>query len=48
MIAHAIKGDREICLKAGMDGYLSKPVRAEELFEQIESCVAGSSPRDPS
>jgi two-component system sensor histidine kinase/response regulator len=44
MTAHAIKGDREICLKAGMDGYLSKPVRAEDLFQQIESSVAGGAP----
>jgi two-component system, sensor histidine kinase and response regulator len=41
--AHAIKGDRETCLKAGMDGYLSKPVRAEELFRQIEHCMTGGS-----
>jgi two-component system, sensor histidine kinase and response regulator len=34
--AHAMPGDRERCLEAGADAYLSKPVRSHELLETIE------------
>ena len=36
MTAHAMAGDRERCLAAGMDGYVSKPLRADELHAAIE------------
>ncbi len=39
--AHAIKGDRERCLAAGMDGYVSKPIRPETLFEAIDAVLKG-------
>ena len=39
MTAHAMKGDRERCLEAGMDGYVTKPLSAARLFETIESVM---------
>ncbi len=36
MTAHAMKGDRERCLKAGMDAYLSKPIQSKTLYEMVE------------
>jgi two-component system sensor histidine kinase/response regulator len=40
MTALAMKGDRERCLGAGMDGYLTKPIRPQELDEMLEQYVA--------
>jgi two-component system, sensor histidine kinase and response regulator len=36
LTAHAMKGDREICIAAGMDEYLSKPINPKQLFALIE------------
>ncbi|MEX1095000.1 MAG: PAS domain S-box protein [Planctomycetales bacterium] len=44
MTAHAMKGDREQCLDAGMDDYISKPVRARALLEKIEPLIRAPEP----
>jgi two-component system sensor histidine kinase/response regulator len=36
MTAHALQGDRERCLEAGMDGYISKPIDPDEVFNLIK------------
>ena len=40
LTAHAMKGDKDRCLAAGMDGYLAKPIRSQELDELLEAYLA--------
>ena len=40
MTARAMKGDEEKCLESGMDGYISKPIRPEELYRLLEQTTA--------
>ncbi len=39
LTAHAMKGDRDVCIKAGMDGYVSKPLKADELIGVMEELI---------
>jgi CheY-like chemotaxis protein len=40
MTAHALIGDREMCLRGGMNGYVSKPIQAEDLFAEMRDVLA--------
>jgi CheY-like chemotaxis protein len=47
MTAFAMKGDRERCLAAGMDGYIAKPIQAQELYRTIEEMTATQAAEAP-
>jgi PAS domain S-box-containing protein len=42
LTAHALKGDRERCLECGMDSYVEKPIRPEQLLTAIEQLIGTS------
>jgi CheY-like chemotaxis protein len=47
LTAHAMKGDRERCLQAGMDGYVTKPIQTQELLDTLEALVRRREPPPP-
>jgi CheY-like chemotaxis protein len=45
LTAHAMKGDDRRCLAAGMDGYISKPIKPDELFAAIDELARATAPQ---
>jgi two-component system sensor histidine kinase/response regulator len=48
MTAHAMKGDKEKCLEAGMDGYVTKPIKSKLMLAEIARVLHGARPGDDS
>ncbi len=46
LTAHALRGDDERCLQAGMDGYISKPIEPTRLWEVMSDVLASASPAE--
>jgi CheY-like chemotaxis protein len=40
MTANAMAGDREMCIEAGMDGYVTKPVKKDALFAEVQRVMS--------
>ena len=47
MTAYAMKGDRDMCLSKGMDGYVSKPIQPAELYDVLSRLVRAPQPPHP-
>lgn len=45
LTAHALKGDREMCLEAGMNDYMSKPISPDKLTAKVEEWLNASGDR---